>query len=208
MRSKEAHDYRYFPEPDLVPMELGEEYISDIRKTLPELPEKRKERFVAELGLSEYDAGVLTAEKALADYFEQALKHASNKLPQKKVVKTLTNWITNEYIGKLYSGPDKYSKSLSKLIQRYPITPADMADLVIIIENGTISGKIGKTVLDEMFASAKSPEEIVKEKGLLQISDEGAIIKLCEEAINDNPKAVADINLARPRRLARSLALL
>ena len=183
MRSKEeAHDYRYFPEPDLVPLELSGDYISAIRQTLPELPEKRKERFVRDFALSDYDAGVLTGDKALADYFEAALNKASQNIPKDTASKQLANWAINDLQGRLNSS--------GKTINDTPVSPENLAGLVTLIANGTISGKIAKTVFEEMFAAGNSPEDIVKEKGLIQISDESAIAKLCEEAMSENPKAV------------------
>jgi aspartyl-tRNA(Asn)/glutamyl-tRNA(Gln) amidotransferase subunit B len=204
MRSKEeAHDYRYFPEPDLVPMELGEEYISGIRRTLPELPEKRKARFVKEFVLSDYDAGVLTAEKPLADFYEDALKIATDSKREKSfgiggkdpvsAEKILANWLITELVGRL--------NSARKTIKESPISTSHLGGLVLLVRKSVISGKIAKTVMDEMFASGKSPEEIVKEKGLVQISDEGAIVKLCEQAINENPKAVAEYKAGKAQAL-------
>jgi aspartyl-tRNA(Asn)/glutamyl-tRNA(Gln) amidotransferase subunit B len=194
MRSKEqAHDYRYFPEPDLVPVELDEEYISNIRKTLPELPETRKQRFVSALALSDYDADILTGDKTLADYYESALESASKKAARETAAKPLANWVTSELMGRL--------NAAGKNISQTPVSSQDIAALVCLIVDGTISGKIAKTVFDEMFSSGKAPADIVKEKGLVQISDEGAIAKLCDEAIKENSKAVAEFKAGKAQAL-------
>lgn len=194
MRTKEeAHDYRYFPEPDLVPLELDNKFISDIKATLPELPEIRKARFVKELGLSDYDAGVLTTEKPLADFYEEALSNL-----ERSSAKITANWVANDLLGKLKAGFESFSayKASSQ-----PLAAKDLAALVGLIQKGTISGKIAKTVFEEMFASGKDPETIVKEKGLVQISDESAIAKLCDEAISGNPKAVAEFKAGKEQAL-------
>lgn len=177
LRSKEeAHDYRYFPEPDLMPIIIDEEWIEGIRKTMPELPASRRERLIS-LGLSDYDARVITASKDLADFFDQALL-------KYKDAKNLANWIMGDFSRLLNA------KELS--VASSPVSPENLAELLILIEKGTISGKIGKTVIEEMFESGKNPEEIVKEKGLAQISDTGAILKLVQEVIAANPQSVED----------------
>lgn len=194
MRSKEmAHDYRYFPEPDLVPLELSDEFIAAIRATLPELPAQRRERFVTSLGLSEYDAAVLTAERSLADFYETALKEAAAAANQAAAAKPVANWVSTELLGRLNASGTPISGS--------PVSAAHLGKLVGLILKGTISGKIAKTVFDEMMASGAEPEQIVKEKGLVQISDESAIVKFCEEAIAENPKAVEDYKTGNERAL-------
>lgn len=193
MRTKEeAHDYRYFPEPDLLPLELKQDFIENIKKTLPELPEKRRERFVNGLGLTEYDANVITQEKALADYYEFALE-GTDTPDVKPFAKPVANWLTTELLGRL--------NALGKNILESPVTPQNLAKLVLLIQKGTISGKIAKTVFDEMFTIGKNPELIVKEKGLVQISDESALAKLVEEAIAENPKAVQEYKSGKEQAL-------
>ena len=178
MRSKEeAHDYRYFPDPDLVPVILEKEWVEEMRSSLPELPGLRSDRFREQYGLPEYDAGVLTAERPLADYFEAAAAHASN-------YKALSNWVMVELLGKLNDSDFTVEES--------PISPEQLAGLLSLIEKGAISGKIGKQVFAEMFAGGKDPEIIVGEKGLLQISDEGELDGIVEQVISENPGSVAD----------------
>ncbi|MGA2603852.1 MAG: Asp-tRNA(Asn)/Glu-tRNA(Gln) amidotransferase subunit GatB [Verrucomicrobiia bacterium] len=178
MRTKEyAHDYRYFPEPDLMPVVVSDEMIADVRKLLPELPEARRQRFMRRYGLPEYDAGVLVAEAALAAFYEQAAQASKNP-------KAISNWVMTELLGKL--GESKTT------IAECPIKPKDLAELVTLIDSDQISGKIGKEIFAEMFTSGKSPSAIVKEKGLVQVSDAGALEGFIEEAIAKNPKSVAD----------------
>ncbi|HVM63058.1 MAG TPA: Asp-tRNA(Asn)/Glu-tRNA(Gln) amidotransferase subunit GatB [Verrucomicrobiae bacterium] len=178
MRTKEyAHDYRYFPEPDLMPVVVSDEMIADVRKRLPELPEAKRQRFVKQYGLPEYDAGVLVADAALAAFYEQAAGGSKNP-------KAIANWVMTELLGKL--GEAKVS------IVECPIKPAGLAELVALIDGNQISGKIGKEVFIEMFASGKRPSEIVREKGLVQVSDTGALEGFVEQAIASNPKSVAD----------------
>ncbi len=195
MRSKEeAHDYRYFPEPDLVPVHLDAAYLEGLKKMLPELPDARAARYEKELGLSSYDAGVLTSEKSLSDYFESALKGFNGDGSSKKdAAKPLVNWITTELLGRL--------NALKKEIQESPIPAEDMAELVKLVQKGTISGKIAKTVFDDMFSGAGRPEEIVKKKGLVQVDDEGQIAQWVDEAIAANPKVVADLKSGNERAL-------
>lgn len=178
MRSKEeAHDYRYFPDPDLVPIEIDNKWIEDIRTTLPELPDAKRERFVKEYGLPEYDAEVLTTSKAIAGYFEDCIKLYAQP-------KVISNWVMGEVLRVL--------KDENLEIEKFPITPEMLTGMLKLIDNGTISGKIAKTVFEEMYKTKKSPEDIVKEKGLVQITDESAVIKVIDEVIAENPKEVAD----------------
>ncbi len=194
MRTKEqAHDYRYFPEPDLVPMELGSELITRLKAQIPELPKARRERFTSALGLSPYDAGVLTADKALADYYEAALKKIPGAIAPETTAKTLANWLTTELLGRLNASGTPLSAS--------PVSPENLAGLVALIAKETISGKIGKTVFEEMMASGRAPEDIVKEKGLVQISDEGALAKICDEVIAENPKAAGEVKAGNERAI-------
>ena len=176
MRTKEeAHDYRYFPDPDLMPVTFTDEEIDAIRKTLPELPGAMRARFVAECGLTEYDAEVLTADRSVAAWFDQAAKLS-------KSPKLVANWIISELLRLL--GEEQVA------IDECKITPATLAELVDLIENKTINGKIGKEVFAEMFATGKAPAAIVKEKGLVQVSDSGAIAQVVTDAINANPAQV------------------
>jgi len=150
MRSKEeAHDYRYFPDPDLVPVTLSEEFLNGIRKSLPELPDKKKHRFVADLKLTEYDAGVLVAEAALATYFEDSVKAAGPD-----TAKPVCNWITNELLGRL--------NAVNKTITESPVSPKQLAGLLALVQKGTISGKVAKDVFTEMFDNGGEAEAIAE----------------------------------------------
>lgn len=190
MRSKEAaHDYRYFPDPDLVPLALTDAYIDDIRRGLPELPEARRARYGKDLGLSEYDAGVLTAERTLADYFEAALNAVEAK-DRAAAAKPITNWLTTELLGRL--------NGLKKPLEESPIAPAQLATLVGLVLKGTINSKAAKDVFDHMFAEGGDPAEIVKAKGLVQVEDEGEISRWVEDIIAANAKIVADIKGGKP----------
>ena len=176
MRGKEdAHDYRYFPCPDLVPVEIRDEWIDEIRKTLPELPDARKERFLTEYGLPDYDAVILTDSRELADYFEQALNTYSNP-------KKVSNWIMTELLRELKGGD----------IDDCKIAPEQLGALLAMVDEGTISGKIAKTVFTEMLESGKNPEQVVKEKNLVQVSDEGELLSIVREIIAENPEQVDD----------------
>ncbi len=177
MRSKEfAHDYRYFPEPDLVPVVIDAKWREDIRAGLPELPIARRERFVREYGLPEYDARILTEERALADYYE-AVAQASGE------AKLSSNWVMGDVMRVLNE------RKID--IADFPISPQRLGQMVRMIADGTISSKIAKTVFEEMLVSNDSPEKIVKEKGLLQISDAGMIEAVVAEVLDANPEIVA-----------------
>ncbi len=171
MRGKEeAHDYRYFPDPDLVPVMVDDAWIEEVRQGLPELPEERKTRFMAELGLPEYDATILTASRELADFFEAALAGYDR-------AKKLSNFIGTELLRDY--GPER--------IGECPVAPVQLARLLTMAEEGTISGKIAKTVFAEMLATGTDPDVIVREKGLVQMSDEGELVALVREIIEANP---------------------
>lgn len=173
MRSKEdAHDYRYFPDPDLVPLIVDDKWIESCRKVLPELAPQKAARFVSQYGIPEYDAAVLTTDKALADYFERAVKVHDN-------AKKISNWIMSELLREL--------KNTGKEITECPVTAEHIAKLVQLIDNNTISGKIAKTVFEEMFQNGKDPESVIKEKNLVQVSDTSAIEKIIDEVIAANP---------------------
>jgi aspartyl-tRNA(Asn)/glutamyl-tRNA(Gln) amidotransferase subunit B len=177
MRTKEeAHDYRYFPEPDLVPIIVDQRWIDDIRESLPELPDTKRERFVSEYGLPEYDADLLTSERPLADWYEEAVRLGGQP-------KAVSNWIMVELMRLL--------KEEDKSIEGCPLKPKQLADMLKLIDKGTISGKIAKTVFEEMYKTGRDAESIVKEKGLVQISDAGEIEKIIDDVIAKNPKEVA-----------------
>ncbi|MBS1969132.1 MAG: Asp-tRNA(Asn)/Glu-tRNA(Gln) amidotransferase subunit GatB [Bdellovibrionales bacterium] len=177
MRSKEeAQDYRYFPDPDLLPLVVSDELISKMKAELPELPIARKNRFVSAHGLPEHDAEVLTSEKDLADFYEETAKVSKN-------FKSSANWIMTEVIRELND---------SKLeIAASPIKPAQLGQLIALIDKGTISGKIAKTVFSEMWKTGKEPEAIIKEKGLVQVSDPAVIEKIVDEILAANAQQVA-----------------
>lgn len=177
MRTKEeAHDYRYFPEPDLVPIMTDRQWIDEIKKSLPELPDAKRERFVSEHRLPEYDADLMTSEKSLADWFEEAVHLGGQP-------KAVSNWIMSDLMRLL--------NTENKSIEESPIKPKQLVDMLRLIENATISGKIAKTVFEEMYKTGRDPESIVKEKGLVQISDAGEIEKIVDDVIVKNPKEVA-----------------
>lgn len=178
MRTKEdAQDYRYFPDPDLLPIVINENDIEQIRKNLPELPQQKATRFQNELGLSEYDAEILTAEKDLADYFEIVSAKSSNP-------KLSANWIMSDLIRELNNSKTEITNS--------PVTPEDLAELIKLIDGGSISGKIAKTVFTEMWNSGKPANDIIKEKGLSQVSDTAVIEKMVDEILAANPAQVAE----------------
>ena len=187
MRDKEdAQDYRYFPEPDLVAIRLSEEYIKNIRKTLPELPESRKERYLKEYKLSEKDAGIITASKYLSDLFENAIKVCNNP-------KAVNNWIISD-ISRILNEKELEPSEI-------PFNAKELGDLVILIDKGTISSSIGKKVLEELFENPREPEEIIKEKGWIQISDEGAIKEIVLKILEANPQSIADYKAGKDRAL-------
>jgi len=177
-RGKEsAHDYRYFPEPDLPPLVLDREWIDSIRASLPELPETRTRRFIEQYELKPQEVRLLTSEKRLADYFEAVAKNA------KSSAKTVSSWIAGEFM--------RYLNDLSIDMTTIPIAAEDFARLIDLVTDKTISGNSGKVVLGEMFKSGGKPEEIVKEKNLAQVSDEGFIQETITKVLNENPKEVA-----------------
>ncbi|MBP9699567.1 MAG: Asp-tRNA(Asn)/Glu-tRNA(Gln) amidotransferase subunit GatB [Elusimicrobia bacterium] len=185
MRSKEeAHDYRYFPDPDLVPVELSADWIETLRRSLPELPEARCARYERDLGLSAYDAAVLTAEKTLADFFETALNRFEAPA-RREAAKPLSNWLTTELLGRL--------NAQRKTLDESPVSSVQLADLVKLILNGVINSKAAKVVFDHMFTEGGDPETIVKAKGLVQVDDEAEIGRWVDDVVAVNPKIVADI---------------
>jgi aspartyl-tRNA(Asn)/glutamyl-tRNA(Gln) amidotransferase subunit B len=186
MRTKEfAHDYRYFPDPDLVPVKT-EVLLAEVRARLPELPEAKHARFVQQYEVSEYDAGVLANDLALANYFEAAAKNARKP-------KSVANWILNDLQSALGAA--------DRTISDCPIAPAALDELVNLIESGKVSGKQGKEIFAEMFASGKSPAVIVEDKGIEQLSDVAALEIICDEVIAANPKPAADFRGGNPAPL-------
>lgn len=177
MRSKEeAHDYRYFPDPDLVPLKLEQAWIEGCRSSLPELPAVRMRRFVEMYGLPEYDAGVLTASRAMAEYFESCVTQFNHP-------KTVSNWVMGELTRELKnSGTD---------IAASPVSPERLVNLMQMVDKGTISLKVARDLFSELYSSGKSPEQIVEEKGLTQVSDEAALEKVIDEVLAKSPTQVA-----------------
>jgi aspartyl-tRNA(Asn)/glutamyl-tRNA(Gln) amidotransferase subunit B len=177
MRSKEeAHDYRYFPDPDLVPLKLEKDWVEGFRTSLPELPAARVTRFISEYGLPEYDTGVLTSSKELADYFERCVKLFNQP-------KTVSNWVMGELVRELNASGHDASAS--------PVSPERLVSLLQLVEKGTISLKVAREIFPEIYGSGKSPEQIVQEKGLTQVSDEGALDQIITEVVAKNPAQVA-----------------
>ena len=187
MRNKEdAQDYRYFPEPDLVAIKLSDEYIENIKKNLPEMPEVRKKRYMEELKLSEKDANALTSSKAYSDIFEKAGALCKN-------YKAVCNWLTSD-IARILNEKEMEPDQI-------PFTAENLAELVELIDKGTISTSIGKKVLEELFENPRSPKQIIEEKGLVQISDENQIKKVVEEILANNSQSVADYKAGKDRAL-------
>ena len=177
MRSKEeAHDYRYFPDPDLFPLEVTQSYVDELKTHLPELPDGKKARFISELGLSAYDAGQLVAEREIADYFEAVAKGRDAKLA--------ANWVMNELFGRL----NKEGHSIAKS----PIAAEQIGAIVDLITDKTISGKIAKDLFEIVWTEGGDPRDIVKARGMVQVTDMGVIEKAVDDVIAKNPDKVAD----------------
>ncbi len=178
MRSKEeAHDYRYFPDPDLVPVVVDKSWVAQIRSDMPELPQAKRERFVNEYAIPAYDAGVLTADKALAYYYEDVVKLCGKP-------KIVSNWLMGDVM--------KFLNEDKRDIRDCPITAQSLADMIKLIEEGAISGKMAKEVIDDMYKTGKTPKDIIAEKGMVQITDEGELTKTITAIIDANPKQLAD----------------
>ncbi|MCX7822485.1 MAG: Asp-tRNA(Asn)/Glu-tRNA(Gln) amidotransferase subunit GatB [Syntrophobacterales bacterium] len=176
MRAKEEeHDYRYFPDPDLVPIVIDKAWIEKMRKTIPELPNEKRRRFAEEYGLPEKDIEILISDRSLADYFEETVRYFNNP-------KMVSNWILSELLREL----NRSNCSPSNC----PVSPQNLAQLLELIDNGTISGKIAKTVFEEMYSSGKKASDIVKERGLKQVADEGLLEQIIEEVIRSHPTEV------------------
>ena len=185
MRSKEdAQDYRYFPEPDLGVIEISEEWKEEIRKSLPEMPEERKVRYIEEFKLPEYDANIIVSSKYLSDFFEDATKVCNNP-------KAVSNWIMTDII----------RVQNEENIEQMPFTAKHLGELIILIDKGTISSSIAKKVFQELLEKPREPEEIIKEKGWVQISDEGAIKEVVLKILEQNPQSIVDYKAGRDRAL-------
>ncbi|MHC2994348.1 MAG: Asp-tRNA(Asn)/Glu-tRNA(Gln) amidotransferase subunit GatB [Candidatus Atribacteria bacterium] len=187
MRSKEeAHDYRYFPEPDLLPLQADSKMIEEIRKSLPELPETRKERFIKVYQIPEYDAEILTSSKALGDYYEKASSLYNN-------TKILSNWIMGELM--------RYLNEEKIEIEDSPISPEKLVEMLKLIDKGAISGKMAKNVFKKMFKTGKDASQIVKESGIAQITDEDELFEVIDKVIKENPRSIEDFNKGKEKAL-------
>ena len=187
MRSKEkAQDYRYMPEPDLVPIVTTDEQIEAYKKELPELPDARKARLVNEYGLPTYDAEIITSTRAMAEYFDEAVKTAKDS-------KAVSNWLLGDV--------SAYMNNEGITIADFKVTPAHLAELVNLIKDGVLSSKLAKKVFAEMLKEDEAPKALVKKLGLEQVSDEGAILKLVEETIAENPQSVADYKAGKDKAI-------
>ncbi|MCX7635550.1 MAG: Asp-tRNA(Asn)/Glu-tRNA(Gln) amidotransferase GatCAB subunit B, partial [Syntrophales bacterium] len=185
MRGKEeAHDYRYFPDPDLVAVYIDEAWTEEVRRSLPELPLEKRERFMEQYGLSAYDAGVLTLSRDLADYFERVATLTGR-------AKIAANWIMGDVL--------KILNEEKRTIRECPITPEYLAEMIGLIEDGTISGKIAKELVEEMFRTGKSPRTIVAEKGLVQITDTAALVSVINQVLAANPGQLAQYRAGKEK---------
>jgi aspartyl-tRNA(Asn)/glutamyl-tRNA(Gln) amidotransferase subunit B len=196
MRSKEeAHDYRYFPDPDLVPIVIDENWIEAVRATLPELPLEKRERFVREYQIPAYDAGVLTSTPASASFYEETIRSfppvmlTPTETPA--IAKAASNWIMGDIL--------RFLNEEKKDIRECPIAPASLAEMIRLIQDGTISGKMAKEVIEEMYRTGKAPGVIIKEKGLIQITDENALADAISEIIRKNPTQVAQYRAGKEK---------
>ncbi|TIQ24228.1 MAG: Asp-tRNA(Asn)/Glu-tRNA(Gln) amidotransferase subunit GatB, partial [Mesorhizobium sp.] len=175
MRSKEeAHDYRYFPDPDLLPLEFDQAYVDALAKDLPELPDAKKARLISSLGLSTYDASILVSEKAVADYFEKVAAGRDGKLA--------ANWVINDLLGAL--------NRAGKGIENAPVSPDQLGAVIDLIKEGTISGKIAKDLFEIVWIEGGDPRQLVESRGMKQVTDSGAIEKAVDEVISANPDKV------------------
>lgn len=187
MRVKEgSDDYRYFPEPDLVELYIDDEWKERVRASIPELPDERRKRYIDELGLPAYDAMVLTLTKEMSDFFEATISEGAE-------AKQASNWLMGEV--------SAYLNSAQKELEDTKLTPQGLAGMIKLIEKGTISSKIAKKVFKELIENGGDAETIVKEKGLVQISDEGALLKLVTEALDNNPQSIEDFKNGKDRAI-------
>ena len=185
MRSKEdAQDYRYFPEPDLGTIEVSDEWKEEIRKSLPEMPEQRKTRYIEEFKLPEYDSNIIVSSKYLSDFFEVATKVCNNP-------KSVSNWIMTDII----------RVQNEEAVEKMPFSPEQLGQLIVLIDKGTISSSIAKKVFEELLKQPRNPEEIIKEKGWIQISDEGEIKEIVKKILEDNPGSITDYKAGKDRAL-------
>jgi aspartyl-tRNA(Asn)/glutamyl-tRNA(Gln) amidotransferase subunit B len=185
MRSKEeAHDYRYFPDPDLLPLELNDAWVAEIKNSLPELPDEKRARFMSAYGLSAYDSSVLIAERASSDFFEATAKGRDGKIT--------ANWVINELFGRL--------NKEGKTIETTPVSSLQLGEIVDLITSGTISGKIAKDIFEIIWSEGGSPSEIVETRGLKQVTDTDAIERAVNEIIAQNPDKIAAV-VAKPSML-------
>jgi aspartyl-tRNA(Asn)/glutamyl-tRNA(Gln) amidotransferase subunit B len=187
MRVKEgSDDYRYFPEPDLLNLHIDQEWMDRIRAEIPELPDARKKRYIEELGLPAYDAMVLTLTKEMSDFFEETVREGAD-------AKLASNWLMGEV--------SAYLNAQQKELHDSKLTPAGLAGMISLIEKGTISSKIAKKVFKELVENGGNPEQIVKDKGLVQISDEGALLKIVTETLDNNPQSIDDFKNGKDRAI-------
>ncbi len=188
MRSKEeAHDYRYFPDPDLLPLEFDKAFVDALKAALPELPDQKKARFIADFGLSPYDASVLVAERESAAFYESVLEAQSDRGRDGKLA---ANWVINELFGRL----NKEGRDIASS----PVSSAQLAAIVALIGEGTISGKIAKDLFEIVWSEGGDPRELVESRGMKQVTDLGAIEKVVDEIIAANPDKVAQAK-AKPQ---------
>jgi aspartyl-tRNA(Asn)/glutamyl-tRNA(Gln) amidotransferase subunit B len=187
MRGKEeAHDYRYFPDPDLVRLHIDDEWKARVRASIPELPDARKARYTSELGLPSYDADVITSSKKLADFFEESLKYTTD-------AKAVSNWIMGDLLG--------YLNANNLELDDVKISGQGLGEMIGLMEKGTISSKIAKTVFKSMLETGKLPQQIVEEQGLVQISDEGAIAEVVNRIVEANPQSVEDFKAGKEKAI-------
>ena len=187
MRTKEdAHDYRYFPEPDLAPIVLSEEYIQNLKDNLPEMPHVKKERYMRDFDLPEYDADILTSSKKSAKFFEEANEICNNP-------KAVSNWIMGDFTRMLNEKEIEIDES--------KVTAQNLAELITLIDKGTISSKIAKQVFEDMFETGENAKDIVEKKGLVQMSDEGAIKEIVQKVVDANPQSIADYKAGKDRAI-------
>ena len=198
-RTKEyAHDYRYFPEPDLPPLTPDPEWVESLRRQLPELPDARRDRFMAEYGLGRYDANLLTEEKALADFFEEAVRLTGtrpglSRIPLPQRAKSLANWLLNETRGLM--------EATGRSLAETGLRPEHYVELIELLEDGTLSSRLAKQVFEETFRTAKLPRQVVAEQGLVRITDADRLLEIIHRVIAENPAAVADYRKGKAQAL-------
>jgi aspartyl-tRNA(Asn)/glutamyl-tRNA(Gln) amidotransferase subunit B len=193
-RSKEyAHDYRYFPEPDLPPLTVSREWVKEIKSRLPELPDARRERFMARLGLSLYDANLLTASRTMADYFEDCLKLMPQNAEKERKAKAVANWLLSDFARLL--------NATNTEIEDAKVKPGHLVEMLDLTDKGTLSTKMAKEVFEGMFRSGKSAPQVVREKGLVQISGASELDSILEKVLAENSGAVADFKKGKEQSL-------